>query len=171
MFNSNPAFSSTCTRKTLSVGAALSIGLALAACSNSSSPLLAPPSNIQTGQIPAKAPVASAAEQAQLKAVLKNCPTIAEPAKNIGVAAMLEQAKVAPDAPKPAQMSNAESECLAARVKAQLMATSSPQTAAAGPSAVVPSKGTDLTIDFDSETAPISPPRCSPSAAAPPAKF
>jgi hypothetical protein len=157
MFNNCSAFPGAWHRKAYCVGAAVSVALALAACSNSSSPLLVPPSNIQTGQIPAKVPAASVAEQAQLKAVLKNCPTIAEPAKNIGVAAMLEQAKAAPDAPKPTQMSKAESECLAARVKAQLMATSNQQAPVTAPGSVVPSKGTDLTIDFDSETAPISP--------------
>jgi hypothetical protein len=135
------------------VGPTLVVALLLAACSNSSNPLLEPPTPLQTGQIQAKSPAASTTEQALLKTAIRNCPTTAEPAKTIGVAAMLEQAKTTSDAPKSNQMSKAESDCLAARVKAQLVATSSPAPAA--PSG--PSKGSDLTIDFDSETAPISP--------------
>jgi hypothetical protein len=137
--------------------------LALAGCSGNSSPLLAPPpANLQTGQLPPKQGAQSVAEQAQLKAALKNCPTTAEPTKTIGVAAMIEQAKTTPDAPKAGQMSKADSDCLAARVKAQLIASSGQSApasagsnATAGPS--FPSKGGDLTIDFDSETAPVSP--------------
>jgi hypothetical protein len=137
----------------------LTIPLALTACSSNSSSLLdAPAANVQTGQLPAKPAAASTAEQAQLKAALKNCPTTAEPTKSIAVAAMIEQAKTASAAPKAGQMSKTESDCLAARVKAQLIATSSQQSPANAPvGQVVPSKGTDLTIDFDSETAPISP--------------
>ncbi len=162
MFPSNPASVQACIGIARRSGVALSVALLLSAaltgCSSNSSPLLAPPpKDLQTGQLPTKAPAGSVAEQAQLKAIIKNCPTIAEPAQNIGVAAMLEQAKASPDAPKPAQMSKADSECLAARVKAQLMATSTQPSPAASTGSVVPSKGTDLTIDFDSDTTPVSP--------------
>jgi hypothetical protein len=149
-------FTTAYTTSSLRTSSALCLALGLAACSNSSNPLLQPPTSVQTGQIPAKNSATSANEQALLKTAIKNCPTTAEPAKTMGVAALLEQAKAAPDAPKSNPMSKAESDCLAARVKAQLMATSGqPAATQTGPG--VPSKGTDLTIDFDSETAPISP--------------
>jgi hypothetical protein len=137
----------------------LSASLALAACSSGPNPLLPPtPQNIQTGQLPAK-PAASTAEQAQLKATIKNCPTSAEPAKTIGVSAMLEQARnTNADMPKTTQLSKTESDCLAARVKAQLIETSSqPPAATAAAAPAIKSKSGDLTIDFDSETAPVSP--------------
>jgi hypothetical protein len=140
----------------------LSLTLALAACSSSSSPLLLPPTpqNMQTGQLPAKS-AANAAEQAQLKAAIKNCPTAAEPAKTIGVSAMLEQARnTNADVPKTTPLSKSESDCLAARVKAQLIETSSQPPGAPAATAATPaikSKSGDLTIDFDSETAPVSP--------------
>jgi hypothetical protein len=141
----------------------LSCGV-LAGCSNSAGPLLAPPQNTQTGQLPAKPATGTAVgpavgSDAKVQAALKNCTTTAESAKPIGVAAMLAQAKTTPDAPKSGQISKAESDCLAARIKAQLIATApaAPAAPAGDANALVPSKGSDLTIDFDSETAPVSP--------------
>jgi hypothetical protein len=152
-------FSLLVSPKRLLLSVAIVVPLALTACSSNSSTLLdAPGANTQTGQLPAKQAGVSSAEQAQLKAALKNCPTTAEPTKTIAVAAMIEQAKSATAAPKSGQMSKTESDCLAARVKAQLIATSSQQGPTNAPTgSTSPSKGTDLTIDFDSETAPISP--------------
>jgi hypothetical protein len=170
MFAHDPASSDACPRsavgKRLWRPLVLTLPLVLAACSSGSSSLLDAPkatsqatsqANVQPAPASAK-PAGSAAEQAQLKVALKNCPTTAEPTKSIGVAAMIEQAKAAPEATKAVPMSKAESDCLAARVKAQLIATSSQQVpAGSAANPIIPSKGSDLTIDFDSETAPISP--------------
>ena len=147
---------------TMSLGRAALVVVAcglLAGCSNNASSLLSAPQTIQTGQIPAKSPAAPAAA--------KTCVTSAAAANPIGVAAMLEQAKVTAetkvDAAKPSntEISKADSDCLAARVKAQVIATSGQAAIApadkeaTGP--VLPSKGSDLTLDFDGDTAPISP--------------
>jgi hypothetical protein len=166
MFDYCIGLSDTYRHPTAKLAAAATLSCCfLVGCSSSPSPLLAPPQTIQTGQLPARLPGAGgAADQVRLQ-ILKNCPTLVDAAKPIGVTAMLEQAKATPDAPKTATMSKADADCLAARVKAQLIATSGPSAttagaggqAAAAQAAVGQAKTPDLTIDFDSETAPISP--------------
>jgi hypothetical protein len=161
MFMFHQAQSKACVFVAACRGFGLALTLALAACSSNSTALLPPaPQNMQTGQLAAKPTSASAIEQAQIKAALKNCPTSAEPAKTIGVSAMLEQARKtskSTDTSNAPQMSKAESDCLAARVKAQLLETSNLPPTSPAVAASIPQKAGGLTIDFDGETAPISP--------------
>ena len=154
MFDYYGGWSDTYWRSAAKLGVATTLSCLLVGCSGSTSPLLAPPQSIETGQLAAKPATANPdADQGRQQTALKNCPTLVDAAKPIGVPAMLEQAKATPDAPKSAQMSKAEADCLATRVKAQLIATSGPTTTTAPAGQ---SKAPDLTLDFDSETAPIS---------------